>query len=166
MSITFPKPNLLGPKVPGVIVIGLMVAQYVLFGSASGPEPKCTLSVHNAHISTYLRLHKNIDAIKLNIETKCNTPQKYSEIYARIQEELPGGIQRPTYIFPRVDREPESNTPNRVVVEDLFAQCKKGVLGTYAGQATATIHLVNGKELIVNGQSKEFTTVSCKIGAQ
>ena len=40
MPITIPKPILLMPKVPGVFVIGLLAAQFLLFQGGNGPDPK------------------------------------------------------------------------------------------------------------------------------
>jgi hypothetical protein len=86
MPITIPKPILLMPKVPGLLVIGLLAAQFLLFQSGNGPEPRCTVNVERSHHSTNLKENQNIDAIKLNITSTCNVPQNYTRVTARIQK--------------------------------------------------------------------------------
>jgi len=86
MPITIPKPILLMPKVPGVLVIGLLAAQFLLFQSGNGPDPKCTLRVEQPHYSTSLKENQNVDAIKLNITSTCNVPQSYTKVNASIQK--------------------------------------------------------------------------------
>ena len=39
MPITIPKPILLIPKLPSVAVVGLLVAQMLLFQSFNSPDP-------------------------------------------------------------------------------------------------------------------------------
>lgn len=59
MSITLPKPGALKPfltkpKIPGLVAIGLLAAQYILLGPGTSPEPNCTLKVEQIHKSTDL----------------------------------------------------------------------------------------------------------------
>lgn len=63
------------PKVPGLLVIGLLAAQFLLFQSGNGPEPKCTVNVEPPHHSTNLKESQNVDAIKLNMTSTCNVLQ-------------------------------------------------------------------------------------------
>jgi|OM-RGC.v1.034415110 hypothetical protein len=74
MSITLPKPNFLKPKIPGVVAIGLLAAQFLLFSAGSNSEPKCDLKIERPHISTYLKEYRNTEALKINIVSKCNAP--------------------------------------------------------------------------------------------
>lgn len=85
MPITIPRPILLMPKVPSVVVAGLLAAQFLLFHIGHSPEPHCTLKVEKPHYSTSLKETKGIDAVKLNLTTKCNVPQKYTELNSSIQ---------------------------------------------------------------------------------
>mgnify|MGYP000282699218 CR=1 FL=1 len=62
MSITIPKPNLLNFKVPGVLAVSLLAAQFLLFQYGNDPEPNCTLNVERPHYSTSLSENQNIDA--------------------------------------------------------------------------------------------------------
>lgn len=164
MSITFPKPNLLGPKVPGVIVIGLMVAQYILFGSGSNPEPKCTLNVERPHYSTYLNEYKNLDAVKLNIRSTCNYPQEYTELNSQI-ETIINHEQLTIYKFGLNRAVPHEN-PNVVVFSNLFTRCQKAKSAIYSGTAFGKVRLKNGVLLDVSGKSDKFTRVYCQIIAK
>ncbi|MFM8921616.1 MAG: hypothetical protein ACKOFV_03040, partial [Candidatus Nanopelagicaceae bacterium] len=60
MAITFPKPNLIKPKVPAVVALGLLVAQYLLLGTGKPTEPYCKLKIERPHHSTYLKERDNI----------------------------------------------------------------------------------------------------------
>jgi hypothetical protein len=86
MPITIPKSILLTPKVPSIAVVGLMLAQFVVFNIVNSPEPTCTLRVERPHHSTSIKETQNFDAIKLNITSKCSAPQEYTRITARIQK--------------------------------------------------------------------------------
>lgn len=85
MPITIPKPILLMPKFPSVAVVGLLVAQLLLFQNSHSPDPYCTLKVERPHYSTSLKETKGIDEVKLNLTTECNVPQKYTELNSSIR---------------------------------------------------------------------------------
>ena len=86
MPITIPKPILILPKVPSLVVVGLLAAQFLLFGTGDSVEPKFTLRVEQPHYSTSLKERQNVDAIKLNITSTCNVPQSYTRVNASIQK--------------------------------------------------------------------------------
>jgi len=86
MPITIPKPILLMPKVPSLLVVGLLAAQFLILQITHNPEPNCTLNIERPDYSTSLSEIQNVDAIKLNITSTCNVSQKYTQLSADIQK--------------------------------------------------------------------------------
>ena len=165
MPITIPKPILLFPKVPSVLVLGLLVSQFLLFQVGHSPEPKCTINVERPHYSTSLKELRNIDAIKLNITVTCNVPQKYSEITSSIQK-IENNGEVLAHRFQVIRRVPEVKSPNLVVIQDLYKECLFGVWDTYQGEAKGYAMLKSGKKYPLNGDSGKYMAADCSIGAQ
>jgi hypothetical protein len=165
MPITIPKPIFLQPRIPSLIVVGLMVAQFLIFGNGNHAVPKCTLTVERPHYSTHLSEYKEIDAIKLNITTICNVPQKYTEISSSIQK-IENNRQLTAHIFENTRRYPRGKSPNVAIFVDLYATCIKGTEVAYSGVAKGYVYLQSGQKYPVEGTSGKFVAVSCQIGAQ
>lgn len=165
MSLTFPKPDLLKPRIPALLVAGLLAGQYLLFGPGSSHEPQCILKVDRPHLSTYLSEQKNLDAIKINIESKCNSAQNFTELNIRI-DTVDGKRQYVAFTFGTKTKGPAESAPNRVAFKNLFANCTKGKSALYSGYAKGLVHLKNGVVLPVSGTSDKFTSVPCRIGAK
>jgi hypothetical protein len=165
MSITIPKPNLLNFRVPGVLAVGLLAAQFLILQSIGGTEPKCTLNVERPHYSTSLSENQNIDAIKLNITSICNVPQKYTQLNASIHK-LQKNREITAYSFVNQRRSSTTKSPNLVSFKELYGPCRKGVSAAYRGTAQGYVYLENGKKLAVQGDSGKFVAAGCLIGAQ
>lgn len=165
MTITFPKPNLLKPKIPGLVALGLLAFQYLLFGPGAHPEPKCILNVERPHKSTYLSEYRNVDAIKLNITSKCNVPQEFTTITANIQK-IENNLQVSAYKFNSVTALPKDKTSSVAIFENLFVNCTKGKAVLYLGTAKGRVYLKNGQKYPVSGSSDKFIAVECQIGAK
>ena len=165
MPLTIPKPILLLPKVPSVLVVGLLAAQFFLFQIGHSPEPKCTLNVERPHHSTSLKEKRNIDAIKLNMTVTCNVPQKYSEIASSIQK-IENNREVLAHRFQVIRRVPEIKSSNLVVIEDLYKECLFGVWSTYKGEAKGYAMLESGKKYPLEGDSGKYMAADCSIGAQ
>ena len=165
MPITIPKPILLMPKVPSVVVVGLLAAQFLLFQIGHSPEPKCTLKVEIPYYSTSLKETRNIDAIKLNITSTCNVPQKYTEIDSTIQK-IDGSSQMTAYDFGSVRQRSLKNYPEVAEFRNLYAPCHLGISVPYSGLAKGFVYLKNGEKYPVEGSSGEFKAAKCAIGAQ
>jgi hypothetical protein len=165
MPLTIPKPILLLPKVPSVLVVGLLAAQFFFFQIGHSPEPKCTLNVERPHHSTSLKEKRNIDAIKLNMTVTCNVPQKYSEIASSIQK-IENNREVLAHRFQAIRRVPEIKSSNLVVIEDLYKECLFGVWSTYKGEAKDYAMLESGKKYPLNGDSGKYMAADCSIGAQ
>jgi hypothetical protein len=165
MSVTIPKPNLLNFKVPGVLAVGLLAAQFLLFQYGHDTEPECFLNVERPHYSTSLSENQNIDAIKLNITSTCNVPQKYTQLSASIQK-IQNNREITAYSFVNQRRSSTTKSPNVVSFKELFGPCRKGVSAAYRGAAQGYVHLANGKKLAVKGDSGKFVAAECLIGAQ
>ena len=63
MMRPIPKPILLMPKVPSLLVVGLLAAQFLILQITHNPEPSCTLNIERSHYSTSLSEIQNVDAI-------------------------------------------------------------------------------------------------------
>jgi len=165
MPLTIPRPLLLLPRVPSLFVIGLLAAQYLVFGLGTSPEPKCSINIERPHYSTHLYEYKKIDAIKLNITTKCNVPQSYTEITSSIQK-IENNRQATAQKFEPDRRYSKTRSPHIVIFENLYATCVKGSKVAYSGEAKGYIHLQNGQDYPIQGTSGKFVAVSCKIVAK
>lgn len=153
------------PKVPSVMVVGLLVAEFLFFQIGNGPEPRCILKVERPHYSTSLKETRNIDTIKLNISSTCNVPQKYTEIDSTIQK-IDGNQQVLAYDFGSVRRGSLKNFPEVAEFRNLYAPCHLGISVPYSGLAKRFVYLKNGKKYPVEGNSGEFKAAKCAIGAQ
>ena len=165
MPKIFSKSVLLQPRIPTLFVVGLLVAQYLIFGSGSSPEPKCTLKVDQPHYSTYLKEYKNLDAIKLNITSTCNMPQKYTQINSSIQERAYGN-QITAFDLKTKRRNSSIKSPNIAIFKDLYVLCIKGSNVSYSGEAKGYVYLKDGREVKVQNSSGEFLAVPCAIVAR
>lgn len=165
MPITIPKPILLMPKVPGVIVIGLLAAQFLLFQGGSGPEPKCTVRVERPHHSTSLKESRNFDAIKLNITSTCNVPQDYTRITARIQK-IEDNREVVAQDFSSRIAASTPKSPETAIFRNIFIECIPGVEVPYKGFAKGYVLLKNGEKIQVAGTSGNYEATDCAIGAQ
>ena len=165
MPITIPKLILLMPKVPSIVVVGLLAAQFLLFQIGHGPEPKCTLKVEIPHYSTSLKEVRNLDVIKLNITSTCNVPLEYTEIDSTIQK-IDRNRQVVAYDFGSVRRRTLKNYPGVAEFRNLNAPCHLGISVPYSGLAMGFVHLKNGEKYPVEGSSGEFKAAKCAIGAQ
>jgi hypothetical protein len=165
MPITIPKPILLMPKVPSLLVVGLLAAQFLILQITHNPEPNCTLNIERPHYSTSLSEIQNVDAIKLNITSTCNVSQKYTQLSADIQK-IQNNREITAYSFENERRSSTSKTPNVVTFKDLFAPCKKTISGSYRGIAQGYVYFESGKKVAVKGDSGKFVAAGCSIGAQ
>ena len=165
MSITIPKPNLLNFKVPGVLAVSLLAAQFLLFQYGNDPEPNCTLNVERPHYSTSLSENQNVDAIKLNITSICNVSQKYTQLSASIQK-IQNNREITAYSFVNERRNSTAKSPNVASFKELYGRCLKGASASYRGTAQGYVYLENGKKLAVKGDSGKFVAAGCLIGAQ
>jgi hypothetical protein len=165
MSITFPKPKLWGPKIPGVLVAGLLAAQFALFGGHSGPEPKCVLKVDQPHYSTHLAEFMNADAIKLNMVTTCNVPQAFTKLDSKILK-ISNNREVTAYKFLPVVVSPNSRNPLRAEIKNLYAPCNYGVEVAYKGEASGYVKLQSGEKITVSGSSEKYVLAPCSIRTQ
>lgn len=164
MPKIFSKSVLLQPRIPTLFVVGLMVAQYLIFGSGNSPEPKCTLKVQQPHYSTYLKEYRNIDAIKLNITSTCNLPQNYTEITSSIQK-IVNNQQVTAHDFKLERRDSTTKSPYIVVFHELYVACVMGSKVAYRGDATGYAYLKDGRKVKVQDSSEKFIAVACLIMA-
>ena len=165
MPITIPKPVLLLPKVPSLVVVGLLAAQFLLSQYGNSPEPKCILNIERPHYSTSLNESKNIDAIKLNITSTCNVPQKYTQISANIQK-IQNNREITAFRFEGERRSATTNAPNIAIFKNLYVPCLKGISAPYRGVARGYAYLKNGQKYRVKGDSGKFVATECLIGAE
>lgn len=170
MSITLPKPSALKPfltkpKIPGLLAIGLLAAQYILFGPGTSPEPYCNLNVEQIHKSTNLIEEQKILAIKLNVTSECNVPQDSTTIDARI-DQISGIQQMTVREFKNVIARPTKKENSKARFLWLFAECEKSELILYSGYAEGHVLLRDGRKIEVNGISPKFQAISCQVKAK
>lgn len=165
MPIKVSKSLLLAPRFPGIALVGLLALQFLVLQNLDSPEPKCVLNIERPHYSTSLSEDQNIDAIKLNITSTCNVPQKYTQIDAYIQK-IQNNREVTAYSFENRRKTSTGKAPNVVTFKDLFASCRKGSSASYRGVAKGYVYLENGKKLTVKGDSGKFVAAGCLLGAQ
>ena len=165
MPITIPKPILLMPKIPGVLVIGLLAAQFLLFQSGNGPDPKCTLRVEQSHYSTSLKENQNVDAIKLNITSTCNVPQSYTKVNASIQK-IENNLEVTARTFLSRTAVSSPKFSKTAFFRNIFATCESGIKVAYRGTAEGYVLLKNGQKIAVSESSGKYEAANCLIGAQ
>ena len=124
-----------------------------------------TLNVERPHYSTSLKETQSIEAIKLNVTSICNIPQKYTRITARIQR-----IENNREIIASnfVSRVALANPklPKTANFRNLFTVCKPGIAVAYKGIAEGYVLLENDKKVAVTGNSGKYEVANCAIGAQ
>lgn len=153
------------PKVPGLLVIGLLAAQFLLFQSGNDPEPKCTINVERPHHSTSLKESQNVDAIKLNITSTCNVPQNYTKVTSRIQK-IENNREVVVHKFPSRVAASTAKSPETAVFKNIFIYCVPGVEVAYKGFAKGYVLLKNGEKIKVVGTSGNYEATDCEISAQ
>lgn len=165
IPITIPKSILLTPKVPSIAVVGLMLAQFVVFNIVNSPEPTCTLRVERPHHSTSMKELQDVDAIKLNITSECTAPQKFTRVTARIQK-LNNDREVTVSNFVARIADPISKSRRIAEYRNLFALCQFGVDTAYKGFAKGFVILESGKKIEVSGDSGKYEVAECSISAQ
>ena len=165
MPITIPKPILLMPKVPSLLVVGLLAAQFFVLQFGNTPEPSCTLNVERPHLSTNLKEAQNFDAIKLNITSNCTVHQRFTRVTARIQTiENNREVTVSKFVSRVANSTPQS--PETAIFKNLFAECRLGIEVAYKGVAEGYVILDGGKRINVAGNSGKYEVANCSIGAQ
>lgn len=162
MTKNFSKSVLLQPRIPSLFVVGLLVAQYLIYGSGNSPDPKCSLNVQQPHYSTYLKEYQNLDAVKLNVTSTCNLPQNYTEITSSIKK-IVDNRQVTAHAFKPERRDSNIKSPNIVFFHELYIACVRGPEISYRGEATGYAYLKDGRKVKVQDSSKEFIAVPCAI---
>lgn len=162
MPKTFSKSVLLKPRIPTFFVVGLMVAQYLIFDSGNSPEPKCALKVDRPHYSTYLNEFKNINAIKLSITSRCDMPQNYTELTLSIKR-LENKQKVTTSKLELKRKYSNTNFPNVAQFEDFYVLCQKGFIYSYRGEAKGYVSLKDGRIVKVQGNSGKYLAVPCLV---
>jgi hypothetical protein len=162
MPKIFSKSVLLQPRIPSLFVVGLLVAHYLIFSSGKAPEPICNLKMNRPHYSTYLNEFKNINAIKLSITSKCDTPQNYTELTLTIKR-LEKQHKVTTSKLELKRKHSNTNFPNVAKFEDFYVLCQKGFKYSYRGEAKGYVSLKDGRIVKVQGNSGKYLAVACLV---
>lgn len=175
MTITFPKPSMprpsilkpgfIKPGIPGILIAGALVAQYFLFGPGSSPEPHCQLDFERIHTSTFLEERHSKSAIKLNISSTCNAPQKRTTLIAALERQI-GSEYVVVKRFNETVAEPKDASRMKAKIKDLFVECKPSGNIKYRGIASGTVLLANGRVIPIKGDSQNPDDVPCEVKAQ
>lgn len=162
MTISVPrptKPSLRIPKVSGWFLIAALIAQNLIMNTGKPVEPICTLKLDWPHYST--SLGKNgINAIKLNIDSECNLPQRYSELTSII-EKYESGTVRIFYQSRSTKVTPPKQSPRIAEFRDFWSKCEENSLGSYRGRAEGRVQLEDGRLIAVTGTTGIFRPIRC-----
>ncbi len=169
MPITIPKPTNLIPKlvkakVPVWLVAAIVAADVVAVQLAQPKEPICTLKVDYPHHSTSVKKYSGVDAIKVNIVSKCDVDQSYTLVDATILEKVGGKILNHDFLQVRANADSDQRT--KAFFKNLWKTCKFGSQVEYAGKARGEVHLVGGKVVSVSDDSGKYFPQKCQITAK
>ena len=165
MPTTTLKPNILGPKIPGVLAIGLLAAQFLIFGQGNQPDAACTLKIDQVHISKSVPIKNGLSSIKLNVTSSCNQPQKSTHLDVSILK-IAGNQEIKVFTFKDQVRIATSGNQNSVKFLDLFRQCTSNSTTMFSGEAKGEVTLKTGKTIPVSGKSDKFIALPCEIEAK
>ncbi len=165
MSITFPGKEILKFKVPGVLALGVIVGQLFMMGSQSSTVPHCELTVERPHNSSSIYKHRKIKAIKLNVTSECDHPQRFTIIHADLQTITQDG-QTTAHDFGFITAQASKRDPKKAYFLNLFVACKSEGTALYLGQASGDVQFNNGVKVAVKGNSMKFLPEQCTLGAK
>jgi hypothetical protein len=129
------------------------------------PKVHCDLIVEQPHVSTHLAEKLGINAIKLNVTSKCNVPQRFTEVEAWIELEE-SNVKTVAHNFGFVRANALRNSKSEARFENLYVECRKNVLSNYKGFAKGFVTLTSGKEIPVHDDSSKFLDTNCRMGAK
>lgn len=168
MSITIPKPGDILPTIvktraPIWVIAAVIVAQYAIGQIGNIPDPSCSLTVHNPHYSSSMRMNSKIDSIKVNITSECTQPQVFTEVTAHIEQVVDGDVTVHVFQLARQGAIPAD--PLVAEFKNLWMPCQKGKVAEFIGTAHGYVHLKSGKVVPVSGSSKKYHPEPCRITA-
>lgn len=168
MSITIPKPLipiLKKPMTPPWVLALALVVQFASSQFGNSPIPSCTLVFECPHHSTSIAESRGVDAIKLNVKSVCNVPQRFTELSASMQTIK---NEKRVDFFHSSPRRISSTTkkPNEAEFLNFWEPCIKGKTVTIWGEAHGVVYLQNGNEVQVSSNTGKFTPVFCGIKAK
>lgn len=148
------------PKVPGLLAVNLLVAQYLFLSNNADPEVICRLNVHQPHYSTSLNEFRRIDAVKINMESICSKPQQFTYLNVVLHvRDLSGDIQ--TRVFSPFRRVPSDPQQLKVIIRNVFIECNASVRKDYRVQVFGHALLMSGKKINLYYDQNKFTRVKC-----
>ncbi len=149
------------PWVLALVLATQLTINYV----GSGSNPSCTLNVQRPHHSTYLVEHKNADAIKVNVKSKCTVPQISTTISAEIYE-LRGNQSIKVFSVKNQTAFADKRDPTESIFQNFSFVCQTGRTGLYLGSASGSVLLTNGKTIQVSGNSGNYHPEICENTAK
>ena len=153
-------------KVPGWLLVAVIAGQFALNTVSNSDEPKCVINVQNIHESTYEREQNKLRAAKLKISTSCNRSQSYTELTGEFIEDVTGSQSTTRRTIENIIGNPNSSTPNYVLIENVLVPCNGKGTGIYRGKAYGFVHLKEGTVIEVNGSSRQSQLLKCRISAE
>lgn len=165
MPTTIPKPKILGPKIPSVVALGLLAAQFLFLNQGNDQEAACTLKIDRAHISKSVPFENGLGSIKINVMSKCNEPQKSTKLDINILK-IENNQELIAYTFKNQIRLATLQNQSTVKFLDLFRQCSSNAQAMYSGEAQGEVLLKSGKRIPISGKSDKFVALECTIKAK
>lgn len=157
-------PVLTKPMTPPWVLAIVLASQFAFSQLGNEPKPSCTLKFERIHYSTSVKNTSGTDAVKLNVKSVCNLPQKYTELTASMDVFNDG---QPSHFYTSSSAtEPTGKKRNEAVFLDFWKSCKKGETLILKGNAHGTVYLQNEKRVSVNGSTGEFSPVRCDSQAK
>jgi hypothetical protein len=167
MSLTIPKPLIpifTKPMTPPWVFALILATQLTINHIDNGEHPSCTLNVHYPHYSTSMDNRENIDSIKVNIDSECTAPQRFTEITTEITALAEGKVTK--FSFQPIRQNADPTNVYAAFFKNLWKPCTKGNNTLYLASAYGYVRLTTGEEIKVSSTSGKYHPVKCQIAAK
>ncbi len=124
------------------LLLTLNLATASASNSPPTPKPICRLEVQNAHISRTLQKHRQINVVKVNVNSICNLVQ--TQVLITLEIHKKGLIRDQIYGPFTNDQFPGKNSGLVVSLEDKFVDCSNLKISRWFGIAFSKA-IINGK---------------------
>ena len=130
--------------IPISLILFLLTTNQAI-ASTQNPKPEkplCRLEIQNAHLSTTLQRHLDIQAVKINVSSICDVKQAHVLITLEIHKK--GEFGDHVYGPFINDQSPIKNSGAVVTLQDKYVACKNSKLTKWFGVAYSKA-FINGK---------------------
>ena len=147
-------------------VLALVIAtQFAVMQIGDTSKPTCYLKFEAIHYSTSVKRNLGTDAVKMNVKSICNSPQRESRLTASIHV-LTKGESKIFYKSRPVRNAPNGNNAYEVIFLEFWRSCTKGEVLLLRGEGHGAAFLKNNREVRLSDNTGEFTPVLCDFPAK